>query len=426
MDKWYSLFDKIYQKENLAEAFKQVKRNHGAPGVDGVTVEKYESELSENLELIQTELKTKTYTPSPVRRVMIDKPDGGKRPLGIPTVKDRVVQQAVVNKMNPIFDDGFHPSSYGYRKGRSQAQAIEKATQFARKYQFRFAVDMDLSKCFDRLDHEFLINEVAKKISDGSVLWLIRTFLKSGALEDGRFIETEEGSPQGGVISPLLSNIYLDVFDQEMKARGIRIVRFADDILIFAVSKAEAGNYKALATMILEKQMKLTVNKEKTHITSLEQGIDFLGVKIRMKYITIQEKRLKRFKDKIRRITKRNSGRPLELVVKELTPVLRGWINYYKIADIKKRIQGLMTWIRRRLRMIKMKQWKTYKPMHKEIRRKGFTGYDQVKMDVRRWKNSKVHIIHMLMPNSYFEELGLYDLTQVKVGLLSHIVMETA
>ena len=134
MDKWYSLFDKIYQKENLAEAFKQVKRNHGAPGVDGVTVEKYESELSENLELIQTELKTKTYTPSPVRRVMIDKPDGGKRPLGIPTVKDRVVQQAVVNKMNPIFDDGFHPSSYGYRKGRSQAQAIEKATLFARKY----------------------------------------------------------------------------------------------------------------------------------------------------------------------------------------------------------------------------------------------------------------------------------------------------
>ena len=426
MDKWYSLFDKIYQKENLAEAFKQVKQNHGAPGVDGVTVEKYESELSENLELIQTELKTKTYTPSPVRRVMIDKPDGGKRPLGIPTVKDRVVQQAVVNKMNPIFDDGFHPSSYGYRKGRSQAQAIEKATQFARKYQFRFAVDMDLSKCFDRLDHEFLINEVAKKISDGSVLWLIRTFLKSGALEDGRFIETEEGSPQGGVISPLLSNIYLNVFDQEMKARGIRIVRFADDILIFAVSKAEAGNYKALATMILEKQMKLTVNKEKTHITSLEQGIDFLGVKIRMKYITIQEKRLKRFKDKIRRITKRNSGRPLELVVKELTPVLRGWINYYKIADIKKRIQGLMSWIRRRLRMIKMKQWKTYKPMHKEIRRKGFTGYDQVKMDVRRWKNSKVHIIHMLMPNSYFEELGLYDLTKVKVGLLSHIVMETA
>ena len=421
MDKWYSLFDKIYQKENLAEAFKQVKQNHGAPGVDGVTVEKYESELSENLELIQTELKTKTYTPSPVRRVMIDKPDGGKRPLGIPTVKDRVVQQAVVNKMNPIFDDGFHPSSYGYRKGRSQAQAIEKATQFARKYQFRFAVDMDLSKCFDRLDHEFLINEVAKKISDGSVLWLIRTFLKSGALEDGRFMETEEGSPQGGVISPLLSNIYLNVFDQEMKARGIRIVRFADDILIFAVSKAEAGNYKALATMILEKQMKLTVNKEKTHITSLEQGIDFLGVKIRMKYITIQEKRLKRFKDKIRRITKRNSGRPLELVVKELTPVLRGWINYYKIADIKKRIQGLMSWIRRRLRMIKMKQWKTYKPMHKEIRRKGFTGYDQVKMDVRRWRNSKVHIIHMLMPNSYFEKLGLYDLTQVKVGLLSHI-----
>ena len=426
MDKWYSLFDKIYQKENLAEAFKQVKRNHGAPGVDGVTVEEYESKLSENLELIHVELKTKTYAPSPVRRVMIDKPEGGKRPLGIPTVKDRVVQQAVVNKMNPIFDDGFHPSSYGYRKGRSQAQAIEKATLFARKYKLRFAVDMDLSKCFDRLDHEFLINEVAKKISDGSVLWLIRTFLKSGVLEDGAFQETEEGSPQGGVISPLLSNIYLDVFDQEMKSRGIRLVRFADDILIFASSKAEAGNYKALATMILEKQMKLTVNKEKTHITSLEQGIDFLGVKIFADFIMIQEKRLKRFKNKIRKITKRNNGKPLERVVKELTPVLRGWMNYYRIANIKGCARDLMSWIRRRLRMIKIRQWKTYKAMHKEIRRKGFTGYDKVKMDVRRWKNSKVHIIHMLMPNSYFEELGLYDLTQVKVGLLSHIVMETA
>lgn len=426
MDKWYSLFDKIYQKENLAEAFKQVKRNHGAPGVDGVTVEEYESKLSENLELIHVELKTKTYAPSPVRRVMIDKPEGGKRPLGIPTVKNRVVQQAVVNKMNLIFDDGFHPSSYGYRKGRSQAQAIEKATLFARKYKLRFAVDMDLSKCFDRLDHEFLINEVAKKISDGSVLWLIRTFLKSGVLEDGAFQETEEGSPQGGVISPLLSNIYLDVFDQEMKSRGIRLVRFADDILIFASSKAEAGNYKALAIMILEKQMKLTVNKEKTHITSLEQGIDFLGVKIFADFIMIQEKRLKRFKNKIRKITKRNNGKPLERVVKELTPVLRGWMNYYRIAKIKGCARELMSWIRRRLRMIKIRQWKTYKAMHKEIRRKGFTGYDKVKMDVRRWKNSKVHIIHMLMPNSYFEELGLYDLTQVKVGLLSHIAMETA
>lgn len=229
MSKWYSLYDKIYRNENLEEAFKQVKRNHGAPGIDGVTIEEYEAQLSENLELVHKELKTKTYKPSAVRRVQIPKSDGGKRPLGIPTVKDRVVQQAVTSILTPIYDDGFHPSSYGYRKGKSQAQAIEKATLFMRKHRFEHVVDMDLSKCFDRLDHEFMLTEMARTVSDGSVLNLIRTFLKSGVMEDGHFTNTSEGSPQGGVISPLLSNIYLNVFDQEMKRRGIRIVRFADD-----------------------------------------------------------------------------------------------------------------------------------------------------------------------------------------------------
>jgi len=338
-------------------------------------------------------------------------------------VKDRVVQQAVTNILTPIYDDGFHPSSYGYRKGKSQAQAIEKATLFMRKHGLEYVVDMDLSKCFDRLDHEFMITEMAKTVSDGSVLNLVRTFLKSGVMEDGNFVSTIAGSPQGGVISPLLSNIYLNVFDQKMKRRGIRIVRFADDILIFARTKADAGNYKALAVKILEEEMKLTVNREKTHLTKLEDGVKFLGVVIWRRWITIQESRLKRFKDRIREITKRNKGKPLSSVIKELTPVLRGWVNYYRVANIKKLMDELMGWIRRRLRMIRMKQWKTYKAMHKIIRRKGIKADMSLKMDVRRWKNSKVHIIHILMPNSYFQELGLYDLTQVKVGLLSHIAI---
>lgn len=423
MGKWYSLYDKIYRNENLEEAFKQVKRNHGAPGIDGVTIEEYEARLSENIELVHKELKTKTYKPSAVRRVQIPKPDGGKRPLGIPTVKDRVVQQAVTNILTPIYDDGFHPSSYGYRKGKSQAQAIEKATLFMRKHGLEYVVDMDLSKCFDRLDHEFMITEMAKTVSDGSVLSLVRTFLKSGVMEDGKFVSTIAGSPQGGVISPLLSNIYLNVFDQKMKRRGIRIVRFADDILIFARTKADAGNYKALAVKILEEEMKLTVNREKTHLTKLEDGVKFLGVVIWRSWITIQESRLKKFKDRIREITKRNKGKPLASVIKELTPVLRGWVNYYRVANIKKLLGQLMGWIRRRLRMIRMKQWKTYKAMHKEMHRRGLKRDIKEKMDVRRWKNSKVKIIHILMPNSYFEELGLYDLTQVKVGLLSHIAI---
>lgn len=419
MDKWYSLYDKIYQRENLEEAFKQVKRNHGAPGIDGVTIGVYEVRLSDNLELIHKELITKNYKPSAVKRVEIEKPDGGVRLLGIPTVKDRVVQQAVANILSPIYDKGFHPSSYGYRKGKSQAQAIEKASLFMKKYGLEYVVDMDLSKCFDRLDHEFIINEMAKTVSDGSVLKLIRTFLKSGVIQDGQFADTLEGSPQGGVISPLISNIYLNVFDQEMKKRNIRIVRYADDILIFAKTKADAGNYRALATKILENDMKLTVNKEKTHLTGLQNGVEFLGVVIYEDWITIQKKRLERFKDKIRVITKRNKGKPLLFVVKELTPVLRGWINYYKIANIKTLVRDLMGWVRRRLRMLRMKQWKTYKAMHKELRRLGLHSEIKLKMDVRRWKNSKVTIIHVMMPNSYFEKLGLYDLTKVKVGLLS-------
>ena len=425
MGKWYSLYDKIYRMENLEGAFRQVKRNHGAPGIDGVTIEAFEAKLSENLELIHKELKTKTYEPNPVRRVEIDKPDGGKRLLGVPTVKDRVVQQAVATILEPIYDEGFHPSSYGYRKGKSQAQAIEKATLLMRKYELIHVVDMDLSKCFDRLDHEFILNEMAKQVSDGSVLKLIRKFLESGVMKDGQFEATEVGSPQGGVISPLLSNVYLNVFDQEMMRRGIRIVRYADDILIFAKTRAKADSYLKLATAILENDMKLTVNKEKTHLTELNKGVEFLGVRISSKWISIQPKRLKKFRDKVRRITRRNSGRPLEVVVEELTPVLRGWINYYRVADIKSLVSDLMGWIRRRLRMIRMKQWKTYKAMHKELRRKKMKHTGE-KMDVRRWKNSKVHIIHMLMPNSYLDELGLYEMTKVKVGLLSHIVMETA
>lgn len=196
--------------------------------------------------------------------------------------------------------------------------------------------------------------------------------------------------------------------------------------MIFARTKADAGNYKALATKILEDEMKLTVNKEKTHLTELENGVKFLGVVIWKRWITIQETRLKRFKDKIRGITKRNKGKPLAYVIKEITPVLRGWVNYYRVADIKMLMIELMKWIRRRLRMIKMKQWKTYKAMHKAIRRNGIKADMNLKMDVTRWKNSKVHIIHMLMPNSYFEDLGLYNLTKVKVGLLSHIAMGTA
>jgi retron-type reverse transcriptase len=323
MKKWYSLIDKIYRKENLIEAFKRVKRNNGAPGIDGETVEDYTENIEKNTELLHEKLKTETYEPSPVRRVEIQKPDGGTRLLGVPNVKDRVVQQAIVNVIEPIFDATFHPY------------------------------------------------------------------------------------------------LYLNKFDQRMMSKGVRIVRYADDILIFAKSKQEAGNYLKYATKVLEEELKLKVNTKKTKLTSAQEGVEFLGFKICSSRLGINPKRVKRFKDKVRKVTKRGSGRPIETVIKELNPILRGWMNYYRIANIKKLTKELMQWVRRRLRMIRMKQWKTYKKMHKEMRRLGIKGNGK-KMDVCRWKNSTTQMIHLIMPNKYFEKLGLIDLCTYKVGLLSN------
>ena len=419
MKKWYSLIDKIYSTRNLELAFKHVKRNDGAPGIDGETVSDFAAKLELNIEFLHERLKTRSFEPSPVRRVEIEKPEGGVRLLGIPTVKDRVVQQAIVNIIEPIFDKTFHPSSYGYRPNRSQHQAVAKAERFMNKYGLEHVVDMDLSKCFDTLDHEIMIKAVSEQISDGRVLDLISKFLKSGVMQSDNYTKTEVGSPQGGVCSPLLSNIYLNQFDQKMMSKGIRIVRFADDILILAKDKKTAGDYKAYATKVLEEELKLKVNTDKTKITSVREGVEFLGFVIRSKTLGVNPKRIKRFKDKVRRITRRNSGRKLENIIKELNPVLRGWMNYYRVANIKGFIRDFMGWLRRRLRMVKMKQWKTYKAMHKEMRKLGIKG-NGLKMVVTKWKNSNVHIIHQILPNQYFEDLGLIDMQQYEVGLLSN------
>ena len=419
MKKWYSLNDKIYRKENLELAFKHVKRNNGAPGIDGETVSDFAYKLELNIEFLHEKLKTNTYKPSPVRRTEIEKPDGGVRLLGIPTVKDRVVQQAIVNIIEPIFDVTFHPSSYGYRPNHSQQQAVAKAERFMNKYDLKYVVDMDLSKCFDTLDHEIMMEAVSEKISDGSVLALIKNFLKSGVMHSDNFSKTEVGSPQGGVCSPLLSNIYLNLFDQKMKSKGIRIERYADDILIFAKDKQTAGNYKAYATKVLEEELKLTVNKEKTKLTNVYEGVEYLGFIIYQKWLVVNPKRIKIFKDKIRKKTVRGIGRKMEDIIKDINPLLRGWINYYRVANIKTLIKELMGWIRRRLRMIKIRHWRTYKAMHKEMRKQGIKGNGE-RMSMYKWKNSNVHIVHRLLPNKMFDDLGLIDLARYEVGLLSN------
>ncbi|TEB08700.1 Group II intron-encoded protein LtrA [Pelotomaculum propionicicum] len=419
MKKWYSLIDKVYRLDNLERAYRAIRVNKGAPGVDGETVEAFGQNLEERLHQLHHELKTGTYEPQPVLRVEIPKVDGSKRPLGIPTVKDRVVQQALLNILQPIFEPDFHPSSYGYRPGRSCHQAVAKAERFMNEYGLEYVVDMDLSKCFDRLDHELILEGVNRKVSDGGVLRLIKKFLTAGVMKDGAWEETDIGSPQGGVISPLLTNIYLDRFDQEMKRRGIRIVRYADDILILARTQREARKYQELATEILEKELKLLVNKEKTHLTSVNEGVAYLGFIIWPKYVSIHPRKIKSIKDRIRQLTPRNHGINVEGMVKRLNPVLRGWANYFRVANCKKLFAQLMEWIRRRLRMKQMKEWKSWKPLHKALRRRGYKGEFR-KISVTRWRNSASPLVNMALPNSWFNEIGLIDMASYNVGILHH------
>ena len=280
---YYSLYDRLLSMKALAEAFVKVKKAKGSAGIDGQSIADFTVNVDEEIARLLQELREKTYRPLPVKRVTIEKPGGGERHLGVPAVRDRVVQQALLNVIQPIFDPHFHPSSYGYRPGRSCHHAISKATRFIRDYELKWVVDMDLSKCFDTLDHDRIITCIRRRIADGSVLNLVRMFLCSGVMVDGSWQASELGSPQGGVISPIIANIYLDDFDQFMKGRDHRIVRYADDILILRRSKRGAENALKQASEFLEGELKLTVNRKKTHVTH-----SYRGVKISWRSDTVQ------------------------------------------------------------------------------------------------------------------------------------------
>ena len=419
MRKWYSLIDKVCSRPNLLEAFNKVKRNKGSKtsGIDGVSVKEFRERLAENLCQLHEELKSGSYKPQSVKRVYIDKEDGGKRPLGIPTVRDRIVQQALLNILQPIFEPEFHPSSYGSRPNRSAHHAVAKAERFTRHYGLDHVVDMDLSKCFDTLDHNLILTTVNEKVSDSKVLNLLSSFLKSGIVEDGKLSPTETGCPQGGIISPLLTNIYLNRFDHYMKNKGIRIVRYADDILIFADTKSQSGNYRAIATKFLEVDLKLKVNVNKTHLTNLSQGIPYLGFVLRTIGVSVSEKSIGKFKEKVRKLTPRNQGGKLYYYIAELNLLLRGYSMYYRVALSKKVFSSLMSWIRRRLRMMIMKSWKSWKGLHKQLRRMGYKGGFE-KISVTRWRDSSCTLLHMALPNSWFDEQHLFNLERVKTNTL--------
>ena len=417
MKVYYSLYSRMLNFDALHSGFKKVRKAKGAAGIDGQSLSDYAGNLVENLKQLQHELQTKQYQPLAVKRVEIPKDDGGIRLLGIPAVRDRIVQQTLLNILQPIFDPGFHPSSYGYRPKRSCHDAISKATVFIRQYGRRWVVDMDLSKCFDCLDHELILKGVRRRVTDGSVLMLVKQFLRSGVMVGNEWEASEIGSPQGGVISPLLANIYLDAFDQEMKRRNHRIVRYADDILILCCSQSAAENALKSATQILEKGLKLTVNRTKTHIAHSDDGIRFLGVEIGSRFTRIQDKKLQGFKRKVKQLTKRSGGRNLAAVIAQLNPVLRGFANYFSIANCHRAFMALSGWIRRRLRAIQLILWKGPARLHRRLKQLGYKPpFKFIKMN--SWRNSASPLSNYALPNQWFDELGLYSMAAIKTGWL--------
>jgi len=425
MRKYYSLYGRLLCKQALLDAYKHVKGNRGAAGIDGQSIENFGVNLDAELLRLLLELREKRYRAQPVRRVTIDKEGGGKRQLGIPTVRDRVVQQALRSILDPIFDPGFHPSSYGYRQGRSSHHAISKASDFIRRYGRQWVVDMDLSKCFDTLDHDLIIEQLRTRVTDGSVLKLLRQFLESGVMVGDEYEPTELGSPQGGVISPLIANIYLDRFDQFMKSRGHRIVRYADDILILCTSETAARNAWQVAAGFLEEDLKLKVNEEKTHIAHSDEGVNFLGVRIETERTRIQEKKLQTLKAKVKQITRRNQGRNVREVIRKLNPVLRGFVNYFKIANCMRELKALMGWVRRRMRCIQLAQWKSPKRLHRRLRQLGYQPpFRRIRM--KSWRNANSPLVNMAMQNTWLhKELGLIDMAEAQVGVLVPFIGDT-
>ena len=417
MRKYYSLYGQLLSKQRLYEAFRHIKRNKGAAGIDGQSLSAFEANLEVELSCLLLELKEKRYRAQPVRRVAIAKDDGGERLLGIPTVRDRVVQQALRRIIEPIFEPDFHPSSYGYRPGRSGHHAIGKAELFIRRYRRDWVVDMDLSKCFDTLNHDLIIRQFRQRITDGSVLSLLRQFLESGVMVGFHLEETELGSPQGGVISPLIANVYLDAFDQFMKARGHRIVRYADDILILSGSRAGAENALRVAQSYLEDELKLTVNATKTHIAHSDDGVKFLGVVIHTKYTRIQDKKVVKLKQTLKALTKRNRGIGLAAIIRELNPVLRGFANYFRVANCARVLKQVMSWLRRRLRCIQLKQWKKPGRLHRRLKQLGYQPpFRHIRM--QSWRNAASPLASLALPNTYLHnDLKLMDLAKVKTGI---------
>jgi len=370
------LIDKVYSRKNLELAWKKVKQNHGSAGIDEVTISKFEERKPYYLELLHQKLRDGSYRPKPVKRVEIPKPDGGIRKLGIPAVMDRVVQQALVQRMEGIFEVKCLDCSFGYRKGRSPHDAMRKVWRELNAGNF-WVVDADLRQFFDTIDQEKLVDLIAEEISDGRVLQLIRDILQSGVMEGGYWQPTLTGVPQGGVASPLWSNIFLTPFDRAMTEQGLRLTRWADDFVILCNTKTEAYRALAFAKRFLREELGVELHPTKTRIVHVRQGFEFLGYKVkrgkgyrlsankrRVKgnpydlYAVPREKSVKRFRDQIRKLTRRKAPVKLQELIDQINPVIRGWGTYYRKAHVRYLFNKLDRWIVQRIYSFLAKRWR--------------------------------------------------------------------
>ena len=412
------LLEKILSRDNLIAAWKRVKANRGAPGIDGMTIEEFPAATRRHWHEILESLMTGTYQPSPVRRVEVPKPTGGLRPLGIPRILDRMIQQAIAQALGPIFDPTFSESSFGFRPGRSAHDAVYQARRYIQEG-YTIAVDMDLSKFFDTVQHDVLMHRLSRKVGDKRVLRLIGKYLRAGVMIDGRLQDTPLGVPQGGPLSPLLSNIVLDDLDKELEKRGHRFARYADDFIILVKSQRAGERVSQSLKRYFERALKLHVNPDKSKVAPTDQ-ITFLGFTFRGTKIRWSEKAFREFKRRVKLLTGRSWFVSMDYRLQKLAEYLRGWMGYFGIAEYYRPLPELDKWLRRRLRMCYWKRWRKTRTKVRELLKLGTSLDAAISVAVSRkgpWRLSRTLATQTGMTIRWLQEQGLLSVKELWVHI---------
>ncbi len=408
------VMEEVVERENMKRALRRVRGNRGGPGVDGMTVEQLPAYLREHWPVIRGQLLVGSYTPQPVKRVEIPKPGGGLRKLGIPTVLDRLIQQAVMQVLQKQWDPTFSEASFGFRPGRSAHQAVVWAQRQVAEGS-TWVVDIDLEKFFDRVNHDVLMSRVARRVGDTRLLRLVRSYLQAGVMEGGLVSPAREGTPQGGPLSPLLSNLLLDELDRELERRGHRFARYADDCNIYVASRKAGQRVMKSITRYLHKKLRLKVNETKSAVARAGTR-QFLGFCFTARRRRVSPKALRRFKQRVRELTRRTKSMRIEDMARRLARYLRGWLAYFGFAENPTEFHHLDAWIRRRLRCVMWKQWKRSTTRYRKLRRLGLghaLAYMTAGSNRGPWAMSRSKGLQIAIRNAYFDSLGLPRLEPV-------------